>query len=1021
MSERLPLLHRVATPLWVVLLLAGLWVTDARAAAGADAAVVLVSPAPDVLGVAGRRGKKVSVRTVDDAERGKVFEVTWTPGCRRLAELLVKSRPPLYAFDKGVVVSIPVHNGGWPALRTVGVRVIDAYGETWQWGTKVRGDTDSWQVAKVDLAPDKNTGHWGGKSTGRGKIDAPVRLLAVLAMAPGDAGQPQSIWFGTVSRNAFKAADIEQAFALSKLEGRVLLPEMPIRMVTPATRNDARAVVRNTSDEPIAFGLAVELVSHDGKGTTWKAPRLITLAPGASHEHALADRLTRLGWWRARILVTSADGTASAVRSSSAFVHIDPTGPRKHPPPEGFWFGIDARFKDAQREAWQVEACSLIGADYLRAGLTWPRIQGRGPEGGSWARHRALLELVQKHGMKTSYGLSFTPAWAVREAYKGKQGSYPPRPDAWRAFAGEVARFNRNHGVISYEVWNEPDLYGFWKGTTEEYLETLRIAYEELQKNHPEATVISGGMATVLGHSGHGNNPKLIERTTVDGQDCYEAIGHHEHGAFDRFARALNGPMAGYRRRLRTVKPLWFTETGCTIAAASGPVQQACELVKKHAYARTRNTRGFTWFVFRLGHEGGYSMVNEDREPTPLVAAYNAMTRLMRNKRFVRSHDLGPGNWLIEFAGEGEHLWVAWDQDPRTTGAVVPIRLADGAEAQLLDIFGNGTVVPIGGGLLRLAIEPAVRYLRVRSSARPEVLPAVARLVGEALGEAGKPVTVKVQLCSPLDREATFRLAWQATGGKPAKEVVRVPADGSAKASYRFTAPPGAKAGEAAPTVRLEYGIDGTAWHGRLETPVHVAQRIPKAPLANRKPDFVLRTRPQVFNPNENDPTRKALAWSGPADLSAEVWLAIEAEQFVLRVDVRDDVHRAAASPAMMWKGDSVQFALAVPGQDGFWELGVGKSDAGAMVYAWSAPAGQADPAPRARASAEAIEGGLRYTVRLPLAAMGLSAEQLRARPVRFNLLVNDDDRGQREGWVEIAPHFGKDKDPTKFPLIRFE
>jgi len=53
--------------------------------------------------------------------------------------------------------------------------------------------------------------------------------------------------------------------------------------------------------------------------------------------------------------------------------------------------------------------------------------------------------------------------------------------------------------------------------------------------------------------------------------------------------------------------------------------------------------------------------------------------------------------------------------------------------------------------------------------------------------------------------------------------------------------------------------------------------------------------------------------------------------------------------------------------------------------------------------------------------AYGMSQGSLRREPFRFNLLVNDDDLGKREGWVELAPHLGKNKDAHKFPSMRFE
>jgi hypothetical protein len=973
------------------------------------------------LNLIARRGSKLSASSVTDEAQGKVYEVKWGAGAKRLAELLAKNRPPIKAFDKGVVVWILVHNGGYPKLRTVGLRIIDANNEIWQWGTKINPDGRAWQSARIELSKAANTGHWGGGDLGRGRIDPPVRLLSVMAMAPESPAEPRSVRFGSVRRNAFDAGDVEQAFTLQQVQAKIALPDMPIRMVTPQTKDRFGISAKNTASEPLTFGLAASFKSHEGVVTTWKTDKPMTLRPGESFERPLASMLDRFGWWEARLTVTSADGKSSVGGGATAFIYIDPTGPRKHPPAEGFWFGIDARFKDPNRDAWQVEACSLIGADYLRAGLTWPRIQSRGPSGGAWNRHMGLLDLVRKYGMKTSYGLSFTPGWAVRDAYKGNSGSYPPKAEAWRKFVAEVAKVNREHGVISYEIWNEPDLEGFWKGTTEEYLETLRIAYEALEEHHPEATVISGGMATVLGHKGQAKNPRLIERTIVEQQDHYEAIGHHEHGSFRRFVQALSGPMAAYRKRLKRDKPLWFTETGATAGQAGGPLHQAWVLVKKHAYARAMNTQGFTWFVFQLGGEGGYSLVSRRGEPTPAVAAYNAMTALMRGKRFVQMHDVGEGNWLIEFAGGNEHLFVYWDEDPETTGDAFLLRLADGARAKRIDVMGNPAPAAVDQSVVQLIFEEPVRYLLVESAGRPKRLPPMAQFKDEPFADSGRPVTYTARLSNPLAREASFKVTWRATGADEKSQTVTLPANGSKDISYTFTAPRGAAAGQQKPTVALSYRIEGTPWKGRVATHIVTAQSIPAAKFDERAADFVLDAPKHVFNPNRNDPSRKRFAWSGPADLSAKVWLRRDGDRLVLRVDVKDDKHVQANPAGAMWKADSVQFIINDPQRPGYWEIGLAQGAEGPMTFVWSAPKGLAAREGLVRPAVAEIEGGLRYVASMSLAALGLRGDQLQRRGIKFNLLVNDSDLGQREGWIHVAPGIGRNKDPGAYPAIRFE
>ena len=40
---------------------------------------------------------------------------------------------------------------------------------------------------------------------------------------------------------------------------------------------------------------------------------------------------------------------------------------------------------------------------------------------------------------------------------------------------------------------------------------------------------------------------------------------------------------------------------------------------------------------------------------------------------------------------------------------------------------------------------------------------------------------------------------------------------------------------------------------------------------------------------------------------------------------------------------------------------------------------------------------------------------------IRFNLLINDNDGEGRDGWIQIAPGIGDEKNPGKFPFVIFE
>ncbi|MBO7619903.1 MAG: hypothetical protein J6T06_05285, partial [Victivallales bacterium] len=212
-------------------------------------------------------------------------------------------------------------------------------------------------------------------------------------------------------------------------------------------------------------------------------------------------------------------------------------------------------------------------------------------------------------------------------------------------------------------------------------------------------------------------------------------------------------------------------------------------------------------------------------------------------------------------------------------------------------------------------------------------------------------------------------------------------------------------------------------WKGEIPQRLAMGAYIPRMGPDNREPDFVLENRDHVVNLNENVPGRLHLTWKGADDLSARVWLSRRPGAIALRVDARDNRHSQKNVPNQMWQGDSVQFAISVPGQKGWWEIGLSaNAQKRPMAFCWNRPAGMKDPTSKIQLSVTSLPGakGLRYETLLPLAALGLNERSLKDG-FRFNLLVNDCDEDGREGWVEIAPGLGMDKDPLKFPVVVFE
>jgi len=219
----------------------------------------------------------------------------------------------------------------------------------------------------------------------------------------------------------------------------------------------------------------------------------------------------------------------------------------------------------------------------------------------------------------------------------------------------------------------------------------------------------------------------------------------------------------------------------------------------------------------------------------------------------------------------------------------------------------------------------------------------------------------------------------------------------------------------------LTWSMPDTPWKGVLAVPVQLKLIVPKDGLTAAQPVFRMATRDRVTNFFDNDPAGVANIWKGPQDLSGAVWMGVEGDALVWTIKVEDDALRQPNAAADMWKSDSVQVGLMVPGQPSQWEFGFARHDSGkALVHTWMIPQGQQDPTARIVLDAKPRAGGLDYTVRLPLAPVGLTPQRLKDG-IRFNLIVNDDDTGVRKGWIHLAPGIGDRKDVGPWPEVRFD
>jgi hypothetical protein len=131
------------------------------------------------------------------------------------------------------------------------------------------------------------------------------------------------------------------------------------------------------------------------------------------------------------------------------------------------------------------------------------RTQYVGPPGDPkrWDKMDQKIDDALKANPRIQGIIEGTPAWAaasperLAEAEKARRPSTvaPDREKYIQMLSELVARYGDK--IAFYEIWNEPDLQQYWRGSQLEYIEFFKSAIETIRKGAPKAVVVAGGLS----------------------------------------------------------------------------------------------------------------------------------------------------------------------------------------------------------------------------------------------------------------------------------------------------------------------------------------------------------------------------------------------------------------------------------------------------------------------------------------------------------------------------------------------
>jgi hypothetical protein len=226
-----------------------------------------------------------------------------------------------------------------------------------------------------------------------------------------------------------------------------------------------------------------------------------------------------------------------------------------------------------------------LGVQAIRVDLDWNDVQPAAAGPRDWAAFDRTAARALEQGLRVLPIVTYTPPWARAPGCRADQQCHPADPATFAAFAGAAVARYAPLGVRTWEVWNEPNVAGFWspRANSAEYAAVLRAAVTSMRAADPAITIVSAGLAPAATDPARGDIAPLrflSEICAAGALDGVDAVGFHPYSypvppgypepwnAWIQMTDPDTGAAAVLAACGAGAKPLWATEYG---APTNGP------------------------------------------------------------------------------------------------------------------------------------------------------------------------------------------------------------------------------------------------------------------------------------------------------------------------------------------------------------------------------------------------------------------------------------------------------------------
>ena len=394
------------------------------------------------------------------------------------------------------------------------------------------------------------------------------------------------------------------------------------------------------------------------------------------------------------------------------------------------FLGVNAQFLwfSPERYQKQIDRLKALGLEWVRLDLHWDQLE---PVEGQY-RVATLDQLVQKlqdNQLKSVFYLVGSAPFATTAPVGAPyQDQYPPKDP--NVFANRMLLLSQRYpSVNAWQVWNEPNLLGFWRPVADPagYARLLTITATALRTVNPSKPVVAAGMA-FFGEMPNGQS-MLDALGALGVASLNTVISYHPYTQLPEGNDPANLDFVAKTTQLNQalrnsgVQTLWSTEWGWSTYKGPKDAQdlisaqtQADYVVRRLALMSALDYDRI--FLFTLSdldqrasvRDQSYGLLDIDANPKPVYTA-------LKNFLDVSGPTLTPadppnadrlpdGLFSISWTrADGRKLWFFWSAKGGNA------HLPGLARATLYDPL-RGTQTPVSGTQgLSVAVKPNLQIL----------------------------------------------------------------------------------------------------------------------------------------------------------------------------------------------------------------------------------------------------------------------------------------------------------------------